>query len=378
MKILLVTQYNESAVPYFRLLMPHAYMDKFYPGEYDFHQVRGSKTEDFAQLTDEQLKEFQITYFQREINPQGTGVKMIERCKALGLKVILDVDDYWQLPKWHPMYKAYDYYGIAHIQIDNIKAADHVTTTNTRLADEVRKYNPNVTVLENCIDKTNPQYEPKPTASGRLRFGWIGGVFHYEDIAPLRRSFEKMYSDKTIKNKWQIYSTFNNNDEYKAIERVITCDYKKLDYEYECYLKRFTDQNEYMHWHEPYVRLWGKSIHEYAGMYNNFDVALVPLRDNLFNNCKSELKVIEAAHMGKAVIVSDSAVYSTICHIKNSITVPQSEPHKGWHKAMKAYIESPVMLNDHRNLLMEEVNSKYDIDKISVKRKQLYTWLVSA
>ncbi len=39
----------------------------------------------------------------------------------------------------------------------------------------------------------------------------------------------------------------------------------------------------------------GTSVWEYGEVYKHFDFVLAPLQDNHFNQCKSELKIVEAA-----------------------------------------------------------------------------------
>lgn len=329
-------------------------------------------------MPDEQLKEYQIAVLCREINAQGTGVKIIERLQSLGVKVVLDVDDYWILPGWHKLKRAYEHFEIPKLIVDNIRAADYVTTPNKLLAQYIAHENKGVTVLPNCADKYQPQFRVENIESDKLRFGWVGGVYHRQDIEPLERSMQKLWADEDLKGKWQLcLGGFNVNPEYKSIEQIFTCGYKSLELDYKEYLEEFTQLIEHAAYNQPYKRLWAKTAFEYVSMYNELDVALIPLRDNNFNTCKSALKVVEAAAMGKCVIVSDTYPYKDICNSQNSIVISHSRPHKEWYEAIKLLIDNPYKAQDLANQLAIDCNREFNIDKITDERKELYTWLIS-
>ncbi len=61
---------------------------------------------------------------------------------------------------------------------------------------------------------------------------------------------------------------------------------------------------------DKYLRISGTDYNNYGMIYDYIDVALVPLRNNLFNNCKSPLKMLEAAAKGCAVIASEVQPYN--------------------------------------------------------------------
>jgi hypothetical protein len=54
-----------------------------------------------------------------------------------------------------------------------------------------------------------------------------------------------------------------------------------------------------------YGRIQAADIYSYVGGYNFINATIAPLRDTKFNRLKSELKVVEAGWMGKAIIASE-------------------------------------------------------------------------
>jgi hypothetical protein len=89
-------------------------------------------------------------------------------------KVVMDLDDDWELPYNHPLYYGYE----SHKKriINNIFNADLVTCTNNRIADKVRKYNKNVIVLPNCIPYGEHQYNADKYESDKTRIFWAGDL----------------------------------------------------------------------------------------------------------------------------------------------------------------------------------------------------------
>jgi len=189
--------------------------------------------------------------------------------------------------------------------------SDVVTVTTENLAHHVRKYNTNVHVLPNCIDPDLPQAKKINTPNRRVRFGWIGGVYHLQDIRSKRADFFKFFRDKELGYNAQLclggYTL--GQDEYKKIEEVMTDNYS-LDKDYKEYLlANFIYGTHYMN-DKPYKRLYSLDVNNYLRLYNEVDVSLIPLVKNTFNSCKSELKLIEAGMMGKAVICDDVEPYT--------------------------------------------------------------------
>jgi hypothetical protein len=177
--------------------------------------------------------------------------------------------------------------------LESLCHADHITTTTSFLASIIQGVNKNVTVLQNAIDPCQPQFEIKKKVSEKIRFGWVGGASHVEDIALMKDGFARLNSDKKLANKYQLFLMgFNPKDEtgiYEGFEKIFLTNLIGND--------------------DTYYRINAANVYSYAQGYNLFDVALAPLANTLFNNCKSELKMIEAGFMKKAIIVSDVMPY---------------------------------------------------------------------
>ena len=183
----------------------------------------------------------------------------------------------------------------------------------------------------------------------------------------------------------EVYKTYDNskfqfclggfgvNEQYKFIEQIFTNQFKNIYSQfYKGYLKEFRQEDNDLGNCHPYKRLWGTSVWQYATLYNETDICLVPLVNNKFNNCKSEIKIIEAGHFKKAVIVSNVKPYTICCNKSNSILINPSKNNEGWGVAMKAMIHNKNRREDLSESLHEMVKENYYMDKISIIRNQLY------
>jgi glycosyltransferase involved in cell wall biosynthesis len=168
-------------------------------------------------------------------------------------------------------------------------------------------------------------------------------------------------------------------------EQYFTENYTVLDKDYRNYLLTFTN-TPYSDDDKSYRRRWTKEINTYATNYNYFDVSLAPLVNSVFNNNKSQLKVIEAGFQKKAIIASDvdpytldlvSAIDNGVFNDKgNSLLVSEKRNHKDWAKHMKRLVENPNMIQDLGNRLYETVKDTYSLKKVSENRVQFFKSII--
>lgn len=422
-KILICMQHRITALQYHRQYIPHERLSKIHPDAFEFIYNRPDKAEEEVSImwmTDEQLKEYSLVIFLRQIAFNQSMIQpSIDRLKRMGIKILIDIDDYWIIPHTHPMYAMNKAHNIASSTISTLKQVDWVTTTTDYFVKKISEYNTNITILPNCISPSDKQFESRELNSPRVRFGWIGGIFHGTDmlmakasfgrfnssgllndiqiclggfnignqtpvqIAQLKTKFKKdkkhIINDQRTDHKHKILARENINfmlNEYLQMEEILSDDYKICDRDYVTYLRQYTQAAEHISYDKPYRRLWGKEIDKYGELYNEIDVALVPLKDTEFNKCKSELKIVEAGWMGKAVIVSDISPYTEwIKDGVNGIKVSPTRNHIDWYLAVKKLANEPNMRKDLSLALQETIKENFDLDKNNLKRVELYKQL---
>lgn len=412
---ILVVLSGQTGLQYHRQIVPHFAFAR----DPDF---KISMTYNIDSESDDTLRGFQIVHFLRHIDASHTfrTHDIVNRLKGIGIKIVMDIDDFWYTDKSHALHRNYVKHNISKQTEDALELADLVTCTHDYLAEQIKEINANVEVVPNAINPEEPQFKIREIKNARVRFGWIGGVHHRPDVELLRLSLSKLYSDKT--DKFQIcLGGFNDNikfspdnvkelerfgcdiehlkklngykqianyflskklsppiPEYFELEAILTDNHKGIkDKNYLEYLRQFTPAMDHISLDQPYRRLWGRDAYNYADMYNEIDVALVPLVNSEFNNCKSQLKIIEAGIMKKAVIVSNVYPYSIDCiGGKNCLTVGHNTNYPDWYLNIKKLINEPNLREDLAAALHETVKDKYHIKTVNELRKQLYKKLV--
>lgn len=269
--------------------------------------------------------------------------------KELGFLIGVDIDDFWELDPSHILYDEYLKTDFASQQIKEIKAADFVTTTNSFLAEEIQNYNPNVYVLSNSIPNLGRMVDPmfdqffttKKTVSKYNRLFWQGSITHQPDIELLRTPMEGL-------NKRSPYIQVvmgGMEDNFKAWQEMADV---------------FTAQGKHR-----YKLIKGSPVTEYYSLYADADICLVPLCNNKFNRMKSNLKVLEAAHMGLPVIAS--AVHPYI-----GLPVMMCKSSKDWIGHITRLTMFPARAEEAGAEIKEFCQEHYSFDKINAERLSIY------
>lgn len=380
MKILLVNNSKFGGVEYYRAIQPNNVLSRLHP-EYEFHSInvihptddiKATINEQEIEINDEWLKQFNLVHFIRQIGFQGWTEGIKKRLDRLGIPFGLDLDDYWHLPDNHQIAAEYKHFGVTETIIESIKAAHFITCTTPYLASEIEKLNPNVYILENGIDEDSEQWQPEHTESQLMRFGFMLGSTHFHDLKKASPSINNLLRSQ---NKgYQIvlagfYAKLNEPSVYVGMEKLLTDKHNLLNPRYSFYLKSCTKEKNELWANQPYFRLWGVPVEEWGHQYKHIDLSVVPLADNKFNNCKSELKAIEAGFKGKGLIVSNVKPYDLICNDKNAYLVNSSAE---FYDKIKRALNNPNEVADKIGQLHTDVKKKYSLQRLTSKRKELY------
>ena len=358
MKILVVKTYD-GGLWYHRLFIP--FLELIARG------VNVTFTSDYSK---ENLSDYNVIVFQRHISLKGDTKLICDRLKGLGLKIVFDIDDYWDLPSDHKLLPYYRSNKIPQQVIEAFKCVDVVTTTTNKLASFILPYNKNVYVLPNAINTTDEQWNSEKVKSDILRFGYVCGVHHSHDAKLMKESCGHILRKLNVQ---LLLGGFNNesNGEYESMEAMMTDGYNYLDKDYLTYLFAKIKDNNDQYINKKYRRLWALDYRNYGKMYDHIDVSLVPLRDNLFNSCKSELKLVEAATKGCGAIVSKVEPYSSFPEEAVEFVDDNS---KGWFNAVKRMSDKNYR-DDKVSALKDYVNNNYNLDSITETRLQIFNYL---
>ena len=324
MKLLILTD-GINGVVYHRLFTPHLRM-----------QIDGQADVSVCQSQEEWLtldySQFDVIIFSRWLGSKHYDV--LKKIADSGTPYVVDIDDYWVLPKYNPAYWAYRK-GIKQCVKDSINYADAIITTTPALAKEIRQINENVIIASNCLDYSHMQWEAVPSErTDKVKVGWVGGVTHEEDL--------KLIADQIKGMDIEFYICgYTPGEIWNRIAKSMP-DAKIVE---------------------------GTSVFEYGEVYRHFDIVVAPLQDTKFNNCKSELKIIEASAYKKPIICS--AVYPYIYHQANDgvLLVTQND----WRTAIQKLIDAGHSVRQSMGVSNYDYCQKHhNLELHNLTRLQLY------
>lgn len=393
---ILVIPSDTAGCGFYRSLQPHRYIKEHYSDYFDIDIMY-----QLPQTTelDKFLRNYDILHIHKQLDADGI---IVQLAQFLGVKVIVDVDDHWDLGLYHPMSitakKEKWYVPI----IKHLKMADYCTTTTPIFAKEIKQYNKNVLVFPNAIDPNEKQFIPQEKKSKRIRFGIICGSSHLNDIKLLEDMTKKLPQEIIDKVQFVLcgFDTRGSKTmffedgrkETRPIlpqesvwydyEKIITDNYRICSEDQKEFLHKFI-RGEYGNDDVAYRRCWTKPIDEYATHYNDIDVLLVPLKECEFNKVKSQLKVIEAGFFKKAIIAQNFGPYTIdlkpmvekggkINEDGNALLVDSSKNHKDWVKYITMLVNNPDMIKKLQENLYNTVKDKYSLETVGRNRAQKY------
>jgi len=290
-----------------------------------YDDVKVTYASGISKLTDEQIAEFDIVVVHMSYWDVGT----IDRAKALGVKFVYDLDDYWQLEPFMWSYQAWKHIDMKFLVLNSASHCDLVTCSTPILQASLRReIKNNVEVIVNGVDPDDKQWQPSPQPDwDGFKVGYIGAAEHLHDLR-------------------QIFGAQNNFDIYiiNTVHPILPKGFKSFD---------------------------GKKFFNYAELYDQFDVVIAPLIYSRFNRHKSELKMIEAGFKKKPIVVSRIEPFTLLINDKNCLAVNKPRP-SDWIKQLQRLKDSPALRDDIAEALHEEVKEKYDLKKLAVRRRQLY------
>ena len=400
---ILVIPSDKSGCGFFRSLQPHLYLNDHYSDLFDIDITYEIPKIPYLEKF---FTQYDIIHIHKQLDRNCELMKLMKFC---GCKVIVDIDDHYDLGNDHPMSVTARIENWKEPIINHLRLADMVTTTTEIFKKELLKHNKNVVVIPNAINPNEGQFIPKPTKSDRLRFGIICGSSHLEDIKLLNGMTSMLPKDVIDKIQFVLCGfdtngtrTFRNVKTREVIsrpiepketcwyeyEKILTNNYSIVSQEHKDFLNKFIKGYEYPNIDEAYRRCWTKNINEYATHYNNIDVLLVPLKENNFNKVKSQLKVIEAGFFNKAIIAQNFGPYTidlvpmiekggSINENGNALLVDSNKNHKQWAKYITKLVNDRDMLEKLQKNLHDTVKDKYSLDEVSKIRVSAYIDLMS-
>ena len=217
------------------------------------------------------LRSKNVTHVIMQRQTEPIQAEVVKAYKNIDIQVVHDLDDMlWNAPVYNAYRKIYN-----KSRNDTLtwimKNANHITVSTEPLAEECKqRFGRLPTVVPNLL----PIYKTvrvQERTNKKLRVGWAGSTTHSHDLLSLE------YAIKSTQDKYQwVFMGY--------------CPPELM----------------------PFVEFHpGVAVQHYLDSlaHLNIDVALAPLEVNRFNECKSNLKLLEFGLIGKPVVTTDIYPY---------------------------------------------------------------------
>lgn len=202
-----------------------------------------------------------------------------------------------------------------------LERCDRLVVSTDFLAEQYRHLAPDIRVVPNRLEmhKWLP-LETRKRTSRKPRIGWAGGVTHQNDLALLKEVVEKTRDEAD----WIFFGMCP--DEIRPM----------------------------LHEYHPFI-----DYDDYPTFLAslNFDIAVAPLTDTLFNCGKSNLRLLELGVLGIPVVCSNVGPYrgSPACLVENTA--------KAWLDALRARLHDPDAREAEGEMLRQWVHQNYLLER---------------
>lgn len=223
-----------------------------------------------------------------------------------GAKLVLDLDD--DPEHTNPDHPDFDELeNKKDMRLRMINVADHLVVSTENIKETVKKFNPYITVIPNAIDPEIWKVKRKRRKDGKIRIVWISSGSHFPDLPLLQPVMDDIMEKYDNVEFHFAGMTWGNEKHKRFTHHTGTTGYKDFP-------QFFADLDP--------------------------DICVAPLKDNQFNNCKSNIKWLEASMLGVPTVASDVIPYQDIEHGKTGYLA--STPNQ-MTKYLKWLIEDPKL-----------------------------------
>jgi len=334
---------DSSATAYHRIMQPAYWLQKVNP-DFPVQFLSGDKE---AQL--KQYEWCEAIFIQCLYTPGA--FKFYAEQKRQGKRIVLDFDDdYINIPDDapdqtevidHETGETYQFpKELRSIYVKQFtQLADVVVVTSQALKNLYSMCNKNVTIIPNCVSEDMFRDKPKEK-NDKVRILWSGSSSHLGDLELVRRPLERIVKEMGDKIELHFQGPLDFNEIFSELP-----------------IKAY-----------PAVPYGG-----YLDMIQdiNPDIAIAPLRDNLFNVARSEIKYLQMSIMESAFIGSSVGPY--VSCIDDGYDGMLAAGEESWFSKLKKLVESEELRKTLTTNAIGNVKANFMIEKNLHRWRQLFT-----
>lgn len=266
--------------------------------------------------------------------------------------VVIEIDDFLHKVSPHNVsgYGAWNPGTLyLHRFVQQLYKASAITVSTPQLARELFPYNENIFVIPNFLNEDKWDQKQIKKQDGIIRIGWAGGNAHKDDLLMISKVIEKIIRDHKGKVKFEtmgmvkkeLQGVFDNLEEFHDV--CPKCSY----------------QGESITW-------MGENLDNYPIVLaaHGWDIAVAPVINESFGNCKSDLKLKEYSAIGYPMVASDVVPYREAR--EDGCNALLAKDFKSWYNSINELIKDSGMRDHMRKVNKEWVSKKWIGDNIKI------------
>lgn len=265
--------------------------------------------------------------FQRQHSPQVFQIGGLVQND--GGKVVVEMDDYFHdIPKNNPCAGSYPK-GSEQVQYLErfMKMANLMTVSTTGLRDNYSKFNSNIHICPNQIDKLNYiNSEVIPYNGGEFRLGWAGSSTHYDDLLTVVKPISEVMTEHR-----EVKFVFIGHDYRSLFPRELHGRMEHAGHTFPVNNDKALMASEDDV--SPVVKYY--ELLKNTGLH----AAIAPILQVTFNRCKSAVKLMEYGLAGIPFVATNFGPYSQYVNNARPLNVGLvADRNPEWKRGLKMLI----------------------------------------
>lgn len=262
---------------------------------------------------------------------------LVNDVRVRGAKLIYSLDDdYFSIPSSHPSAPKQRHLDVVAYLLE---CADAVLVTTEHLSSQFGMRNSRIFVIPNHLDERLLVYRsPKefdPLFTGRtVTIGYMGTFTHDDDFLMVLPALEKIYRRHQSDIRFELLGVISRDTTKSLLQGLPVR-----------FIQPERGEAEY-----PLFMLWYTSQVQW-------DIAIAPLQDSVFNRAKSDVKYLDYASIAAAGVFSEVEAYrSTVANAENGLLVPNDV--YAWEDALEKLIVDRDMRKRIASVASRELYTK--------------------
>jgi glycosyltransferase involved in cell wall biosynthesis len=244
-----------------------------------------------------------------------------------------------------------------------MRKAQGMTVSTNQLAREYFPYNDTIYVVPNYLDQQQWEHPIVRKSDGKVRIGWMGGNAHADDLKMISGVLERVVKESKGK---VLFETFGMT-RHELTEPGTGSVFKTL--------RPFNNTCPHCNFEGDLKHYPGEPLDQYSMVLasKGWDIAVAPVINNSFGNCKSDLKIKEYSAAGYPIIASPIQPYREAA--ENGARIVFAETFDQWYNSIKKMVKISE-IRDEMTKANREWIKQYWIQENAQKIFEVYRQII--